>query len=420
MKIYPSTLKGSVCVPPSKSLAHRAIICAALSDGACRLSPIDFSDDIRATLGGMSAMGVKAHSVSGDVLTIEGGGAPIDWPEIDCIESGSTLRFLMALSLVRTGGAAFIGKGKLGERPMKPFEAICAAQGVSFEQKSVHPMRIELTGQLSAGDYFLPGNVTSQFATGLLFSLPLLDGDSRIRFDSVPESIGYIHLTMDAMKAFGVTARWESDTVLFIPGNQRYSARDYVVEGDYSQAAVFLCAGALGADVLVEGLDMASHQGDAAVLDILRSMGAEIVAENGGLRVRCENLHGATIDVSDCPDIAPILALTAALANGETQVINAGRLRFKECDRLHATVELINALGGHAQEFEDGMRIVGVKKFAGGCNVSSYGDHRMAMLLSIAALHCEQPIEIDNSACVSKSYPNYWRDYNALGGRADV
>ena len=420
MKIYPSTLSGSVCVPPSKSLAHRAIICAALSNGLCHLSPIDFSDDIRATLGGMATMGVKMHAVEGDVLTVEGGGKAQEWPEIDCIESGSTLRFLMALSLVRTGGAAFLGKGKLGERPMKPFEAICAAQGVSFEQKSVHPMRIELKGALSSGDYFLPGNVTSQFATGLLFSLPLLDGNSCIIFDSVPESIGYIHLTMDAMQAFGVNACWKSDTELYIPGNQKYSDRNYIVEGDYSQAAVFLCAGALGADVRVEGLDMNSHQGDAAVLEILRSMGAEIISEDSGLRVQCENLHGTTIDVSDCPDIAPILALTAALAEGKTQVINAARLRFKECDRLHATVELINALGGHAEELEDGMRITGVKKFAGGCNVSSYGDHRMAMLLSIAALHCAQPIEIDNAACVSKSYPNYWRDYRALGGRTDV
>ena len=416
MKLYPATLRGGVRVPPSKSLAHRAIICAALAEGTSRLSPVDFSDDIRATLGGMERLGVKAAFAEGDTLTITGGGTAASMPEIDCIESGSTLRFLMPISMVKAGGGVFLGRGKLGTRPLQPFADICAKQGADFRQTGVQPMRVEISGSLQSGDFMLPGNVSSQFASGLLFCLPLLAGDSRIRFDAPPESVGYIHLTLDAMHAFGVEARWASPTELSVPGGQRYRACAYAVEGDYSQAAVFLCAGALGADVTVRGLSPNSHQGDAAVLAHLERLGAVIEHADGGLRARAAGLRGAVIDAADCPDIAPILALTAALAEGESELVHAGRLRLKECDRLHATAAIINALGGCAEELPDGLRIRGVKQFAGGCAVSSYGDHRMAMLASVAALRCASPIELDDAACVSKSYPDYWKDYTALGG----
>lgn len=425
-KVYPGKLKGDVKIPPSKSMAHRAVICAALSDGVCKVTNIDYSDDIIATIEAMKSLGAVITKKD-DYLEVIGIKSPdnkvndnIDSERtIDCNESGSTLRFLVPIAALFEGVNRFVGRGNLGKRPLNTYYEIFDEQGIKYSYKE-GILDLKTEGKLKAGEFKVKGNISSQFITGLLFTLPLLEGDSKIVITTEMESKGYIDLTLSAIKDFGVEIINNNYEEFIIKGNQTYTARDYRVEGDYSQAAFFLCGDALSNEVVVNDLKLDSLQGDKEVIDILQRMGVKIEEKNAGLIGTVEGqLKSTVVDGSQCPDIIPVVSLAAALCNGTTEIINSGRLRIKECDRLAAVTSELNKLGAKITEKEDGLIIEGVSKLKGGCTVWSHKDHRIAMTLAIASTVCEEPIIIEDYECVSKSYPEFWKDFKNLGGVFD-
>ena len=399
--IAPAQLKGTVTPPPSKSQAHRLIIAAALSDGFCKLSNVDLSEDIQATLRCMRTLDADA---SADGTIIRGGdlvdGHEEPAPEVmDCGESGSTLRFLIPVSLALKGGGKFTGHGRLMERPQEPYFALFREKGIFYEQKDGV---LTVRGKLTPGVYTLPGNVSSQFITGLLYALPLLEGDSEIRLTTDLESRGYVDMTLDALDKFGVKAEYDGKRTFRVPGNQYYQHQNLAIEADWSNAAFWYGARFLGCPVEIGGLDQASVQGDQAIARFYEQMRGK-----GSLE----------LDVSQCPDLVPPLAAMAALRAGETTaIVNAGRLRIKESDRLATVTEVLNALGAQVEEYEDHLVIHGKEKLAGGVTVSGHNDHRIAMMAAIAAIRCEEPVTITGAECVKKSYPRFWEDYRRLGG----
>lgn len=401
MTITPAVLKGTVTPPPSKSQAHRLIIAAALSDGFCKLSNVDLSEDIQATLRCMRTLDADA-SADGTIIRgadlVDGHEEPA--PEVmDCGESGSTLRFLIPVALALKGGGKFTGHGRLMERPQEPYFALFREKGIFYEQKDGV---LTVEGKLTAGVYTLPGNVSSQFITGLLYALPLLEGDSRIELTTDLESRGYVDMTLDALKRFGVKAEYDGKRTFHVPGNQYYQHQNLAIEADWSNAAFWYGAKFLGCPVEIGGLDQASVQGDRAIAGFYEQMG------------RAGRLE---LDVSQCPDLVPPLAAMAALRAGETTaIVNAGRLRIKESDRLATVTEVLNALGAQVEEHEDHLVIHGREKLAGGVTVFGHNDHRIAMMAAIAAIRCEKPVTIIGAECVKKSYPRFWEDYEALGG----
>ncbi|WP_148321314.1 3-phosphoshikimate 1-carboxyvinyltransferase [Paraclostridium bifermentans] len=419
LKIYPSKLKGEVKIPPSKSMAHRAIICAALSDGLCIIENIDYSDDIIATIDAMNSLGAKIVKHK-DYIEVIGAYGSDEKPQetriIDCNESGSTLRFLVPISLLFKGSSKFIGRGNLGKRPLTTYYNIFERQGIEYSYEEGN-LNLVINGELNPGTFEVEGNVSSQFITGLLFTLPLLKEDSKIIITTEMESKGYIDLTLRAMSDFGVEIINNNYREFIIKGNQKYNARNYRVEGDYSQAAFFLCADSLGNDVLCKDLDLNSLQGDKEVIDILERMNVVFNANDIGVKGTTNGeLASTVIDGSQCPDIIPVLTSVAALTKGTTEIINAGRLRIKECDRLAAVTSELNKLGAKIIEKEDGLVVTGVEKLQGGVEVWSHKDHRIAMTLAIASTRCEEPIVIKDYECIAKSYPKFFEDFKALGG----
>lgn len=419
LKIYPSKLKGEVKIPPSKSMAHRAIICAALSDGLCIIENIDYSDDIIATIDAMNSLGAKIVKHKDYIELIGAYGSDEKAKEsriIDCNESGSTLRFLVPISLLFKGSSKFIGRGNLGKRPLTTYYNIFERQGIEYSYEEGN-LNLVIDGELKPGTFEVEGNVSSQFITGLLFTLPLLKEDSKIVITTEMESKGYIDLTLRAMSDFGVEIINNNYREFIIKGNQKYNARNYRVEGDYSQAAFFLCADSLGNDVLCKDLNLNSLQGDKEIIDILKRMNVVFNANDVGVKGATNGeLISTVIDGSQCPDIIPVLTSVAALTKGTTEIINAGRLRIKECDRLAAVTSELNKLGANIIEKEDGLVVTGVEKLQGGVEVWSHKDHRIAMTLAIASTRCEEPIVIKDYECIAKSYPNFFEDFKALGG----
>lgn len=418
VKITPTKLKGKVQVPPSKSLAHRAIICASLAKGISRIDNIEYSKDIQATIKAMQSLGTKIEEYK-DYLIIDGTSTfTKNNSDIDCEESGSTLRFMIPISIVEENKVHFTGRGNLGKRPLDTFYEIFERQNIGYLYKK-DILDLYVIGKLKPDHYKIPGNISSQFITGLLFALPLLKGDSIIEITSPLESKGYIDLTLQMLNQYGIKVINNNYQSFIVIGNQEYHAQDYRVEADFSQAAFYLVAGAIGNDVVLTDLNLDSLQGDKATLDILESMGAKITVLGDGVKVTGENLSATIVDASQCPDVIPVVSVALALATGRSEVINAKRLRIKECDRLVATSSQINELSGNVKELPEGMIINGVDEFTGG-NCSSYNDHRIAMMLAIAATRSIRPVIIDNMECVEKSYPSFWEDYKSLGGIIDV
>lgn len=421
IRLIPTKLKGTVTVPPSKSLAHRAIICASLAKGISRIDNIEYSQDIKATIKAMEALGSKIKQYK-NYLIIDGSQTFSKnnvrmGVEIDCEESGSTLRFMVPISIVEENKVHFVGQGNLGKRPLDTFYEIFERQNIGYLYKK-NELDLHVIGTLKPDIYRIPGNISSQFITGLLFALPLLSGDSIIEITSHLESKGYIDLTLQMLSQYGIDIINHEYKQFIIRGRQSYQAHDYRVEADFSQAAFYLVAGALGNDVTLTDLNLDSLQGDKAVLDFLKAMGASVEENPDGIKVTANTLHSTTIDASQCPDVIPVLTLALALAKGKGQVINAARLRIKECDRLAATVRELNQLGGKLEEEEASMQVYGVDYLNGG-QVSSHNDHRMAMMLAIASTVACAPIVIDNKECVKKSYPSFWEDFKKLGGKID-
>lgn len=412
--IKPRMLKGRVKVPPSKSIAHRAIIAAALSKGDCTIGNVALSADIEATLNGIRALGSKYTYSKKDgrvsIGTRKRSGGNI---EIDCGESGSTLRFLLPIALLSGKKIKLIGHGRLMQRPMEPYLKMFSMHGISCitEENCMY-----LDGKLKSGAYEIEGNISSQFITGLLFALPLAEGDSEIIVTTTAESKGYIDLTLDVLKKFGIRVENHNYMRYVIPGGQSYKAQNFIVEGDYSQAAFFLVAGAIGGDVVCEGLSADSLQGDREIIDIIKRTGAKIEEKDGGIRARQTGMmHGITVDAREIPDLVPIISVLLAFCRGESNIINAGRLRMKESDRLEAICSELGHLGADITEGADSLKIVG-RQVLESNNVSSRNDHRIAMALAIAAQRCEglDITIIDAGEAVKKSYPDFFEVYNKL------
>lgn len=415
--IKPKKIKGSIKVPPSKSMAHRAIICASLAQGKSTIRNIEYSKDIEATISAMKALGTIIFQYD-DYLEIDGTTTFFrNNCEIDCCESGSTLRFMVPISIVCQANIHFTGEGRLGKRPLDVYYRIFDQQNISYLYRE-NVLDLYIRGQLKGGEFEIPGDVSSQFISGLLFALPLMDDDSKIIITSPLQSKGYIDLTLQMLNQYGIQIINHDYQEFIISGGQRYQPCDYTVEADFSQAAFYLVAGALGNHVSIQGLNLQSQQGDKEAIDILERMGCKMTPVDNGYQIYPGILSATTIDGSQCPDIIPVIALACALSEGVSEIKNIGRLRIKECDRLRATVEVINQLGGIAKENEDSMIIEGVSSLQGG-QVLSYNDHRMAMMEAIASTVCEDAVVIDNKECVQKSYPSFWEHFESLGGVYD-
>ena len=382
--IVPGTLKGAVTPPSSKSQTHRAVLALMLAQGEGKLSNLAVSQDIQATQDCVAAL------KSGQPAQADG------LPLLDCGESGSTLRFLIPVALAVRGGGHFTGRGRLMERPQGPYIRLFEEKGILWNQEGTC---LTVAGQLEPGVYALPGNVSSQFITGLLYALPLLPGGSRIVLTTPLESRGYVDMTLDMLRRFDIKVEEQEDGFL-VPGNQTYQARDLTLEADWSGAAFWYAANFLGAQVDIQGLNPDSVQGDRQI---------------GTLYWKLARPGDVDIDLSQCPDLAPPLAAMAAVRKGTTRFVHAGRLRMKESDRLETIARTLNALGAKAQVGEDTLTLEGVDHLEGG-TVDGCNDHRIAMMAAVAAVACKEPVTILGAECVKKSYPRFWEDYTALGG----
>ena len=372
-----------------------------------------FSEDITATCNGMKALGVEIQKSSSGLVIKGARPLRLREEEINCIESGSTLRFLIPIALLTGEKITFQGRGSLTSRPLTPYYKIFEKQNIYYSSQEGLPLTLQ--GYLAPGDYEIAGNISSQFITGLLFALPLLDGDSRVIITTELESKGYVDLTLDVLREFFIRVENRRYREFYIPGNQKYVAKNYKVEGDFSQAAFWLAAGILGGQVECTDLNRNSLQGDKVIVDIIKEMGGNISIERDTITTRASRTKGITIDASQCPDLVPILTVLGALSEGTTEIINAGRLRIKESDRLKAIATELNKLGAEVKEESEGLVIHGKEQLRGG-TVDSWNDHRITMALSIASIKCTEPVEIINSGAVKKSYPEFFKDFLMLGG----
>lgn len=426
LRIQSRPLKGKVLAQPSKSMAHRAVICAALAKGESRIDNVVLSDDIKATLGAAEALGAKVLVTDSlkhegrKLVHIEGSGQiTIRDNRIDCIESGSTARFIMPITRLVPDPVVFTGRGRLVERPFDVYKKLFTQKGIDYTD-TVGKMPITLSGRLVPGEYRLQGDVSSQFISGLLFALPLLNGQSRIEIIGKTESLPYIQMTINVLREFGIEIVSENDSrTLTVEGNQSYRALpSYTVEGDWSQAAFFCVMGAISGQITIEGLNMDSIQGDKVIVDILGDMGAKPVIDDQGITFEKTGLKGVTVDVSQCPDLVPAIALAASAAEGVTNIVNGARLRIKESDRLSTTCNELGKLGARITEKPDGLVIEGVNRLKGG-RVNGSGDHRIVMALASASAICDQDVEIEGYDAVKKSYPEFWEDLKGLGGKVE-
>lgn len=411
--VQSAVLSGTVNIPPSKSLSHRAVLAAALAEGESVIENLVFSEDIEATCAAISGLGIQV-SRGKDFLRIMGRGK-LQTPAspLQCRESGSTLRFLIPFAGLVEGPVVFSGEGKLVTRPLDPYFELFNQQGIRYHYDGKLPLLVE--GQLKPDIYKMPGNISSQFVTGLMYVLPLLKGDSEIVLTSPLESRDYVELTIQVLERFGVSIETLTPEHYVIRGNQRYRPARYRVEGDYSQSAFWIAAGLMGTGLDLADLAKDTRQGDKRILDIATAMGADLRWDGGLLKVTAGATHGTVVDASQCPDLVPIVATLAAVSAGETRIINAGRVRIKESDRLKAICTELNKLGASIQEEPEGLVIQGVKRLTGGV-VDGWNDHRIVMSLAVAASKCDGPVIIEGSEAVRKSYPHFFEDFKALGG----
>ncbi len=403
--------RGAVTVPASKSQAHRLLICAALGEEETTLRCDGLSQDIRATLRCLRAMGAEYTEEDGALRLRPIRERPADAVALPCGESGSTLRFLLPAVGALGLRAVFLMEGKLPRRPMEELVQALCARGMEIRQEGE---ALYASGQLRPGEFTLPGNVSSQFISGLLMALPGLPGDSLLRITGNVESADYIAMTEDALRKSGILLEKEGP-VYRIPGFQRPRLpRELAVERDWSGAAFFLALGALSrGGVTVRDMDLASRQGDRRILALLEGFGAEVSVLGRDVTVRRASLRGQSIDASQIPDLVPVLSTAAAFAEGETVIYNAGRLRLKESDRLETTAHLLSSLGADIRQTEDGLLLRGKPSLAGG-TAESAGDHRIAMSAAVAAAGCERDVTVLGAECAAKSYPRFWEDLESL------
>ncbi len=404
IRIIPTKLKGKVDIPSSKSMTHRILISAALADGESEIRNVTFSRDIYATIDSLTALGAKII-IENDIIKVKGISNIASKAVIDCCESGSTLRFMIPIAAALGITSTFKGEGRLPERPITPYNREMTKKGISFDKIGTMPFTV--SGKLESGIFELEGDISSQFITGLMFALPLLKGDSEIVLLSRLESKPYADMTVKCLECFGVIVK-ETNNGYFIKGDQHYHPCNMTVEGDYSQAAFFYVGNVLGNSIKVNNLLPDSFQGDKKIVEIIDNLCYNDNKQPCGFNVNAENI----------PDLVPILAVLGTFCQGQTTITGAKRLKIKESDRLQTTSQMLNSLGGKVTVTDDGL-IIEHSELTGG-TVSSFGDHRIAMSAAIAATVCKKPVIINNAESVNKSYPDFFEDYNSLGGKANV
>lgn len=387
VNILPGKAFGKVCAPASKSMAHRMLICAGMSEGKSVISGISHSEDMLATLDCMKALGVECTR-DGDTVSVRGIDLRKAKPSapLYCRESGSTLRFMLPLALLSGNEAKLCAAASLMQRPMSVFEALCSEKGLLYKQDQ---QSITVKGPLKSGDYTVVGNISSQFISGLLFALPLLEGDSTLHIIPPVESKSYISLTISALSEFGVCVVWRDDHTLFIRGNQKYKAHDTTVEGDYSNAAFLDAFNLFGGAVTVDGLNEDSIQGDKVYKRYFEML--------------CKGTP--TIHIGDCPDLGPILFSVAAAKNGG--IFNGTRrLRIKESDRAQAMAEELKKFGSSVTVYEDTVVVYPAEFRAPKEPLLGHNDHRIVMALSV--LLTLTGGSITGAEAVRKSFPDFF------------
>lgn len=424
VKILPTKLQGTVVAPSSKSMGHREIICAGLAAGTSIIDNISMSKDIEATMRCLKAINVAVDEIPSMIegrkaLQISGTGHPLAAADsVDCGESGSTLRFFLPLGANLNCPLTFTGHGKLVSRPLQAYYDIFDEKFIQYFNDNGN-LPVTVNGRLTPGTYKLPGDVSSQFVSGLLFALPMLNADSVIEITSPLESSAYVDMTINCLAKFGIQIENEGGMHrrYLVKGKQHYQAQDSQVEGDWSQAAFWTVGGSLGTSITCEGVNVNSLQGDQAVVGIMERMGAAIKQDANSITVNSGVTKATVIDAANCPDIIPVLTVLAAVSEGTTKIINAGRLRIKECDRLAAMTSELNKMGATITEESEGLTIIGKPEgLKGGVTVDAWNDHRIAMSLAIAAQKCQEPIVLTSAESVAKSYPTFWEDYKSVGG----
>lgn len=407
---YHNTIKNEVRAISSKSEAHRLLICAALGDRPCEIFCTDTNADIDATAGCLNQLGAHIKRTDNGFFVV-----PIATvnpnKQLDCNESGSTLRFLLPLAASLGAGCEFMMRGRLSQRPLSPLYELLCDNGVQLAPQGSNPLQLQ--GKLSSGNYRVASNISSQYISGLLFALSVAEGESTLTLVGKIESAPYIEMTVDALNTFGADLIYNDEENRFtIRGKERLTSPEKLsVSGDWSNAAFFLCAGAIGSSpVILKDLDLNSKQGDREILSILERMGAKISHTPNKIAVSPSRLHGIDIDAANIPDLVPILATVASVAEGETRIFNASRLRLKESDRIESVCQMLSALGSDIRETEDGMIIRGKNSLQGGL-VDSYNDHRIAMSAAIASLVCISPVTVTRFEAINKSYPSFAENF---------
>ncbi|MEA5136135.1 MAG: 3-phosphoshikimate 1-carboxyvinyltransferase [Candidatus Fimivivens sp.] len=418
IKITPSPLHGALRAVTSKSDAHRCLICAALCDSPTEVVIHEMNRDIAATMKCLSALSADFSQIEEGVWRVTPMTQRPARAILDCGESGSTLRFLLPVAAAVCKATRVEGAGRLPQRPLSPLREEMEAHGSNFDAAQ---LPFTVTGPLAAGVFTLPGNISSQYITGLLFALPLLAGDSDILLTTPLESAGYVSMTLRTLAQFNIDiTTLPNGGGYHIKGGQRYcSPTRIAAEGDWSNAAFWLAAGAMHDSVTVTALNTDTAQGDSEIIPLLQRFGALTEANGGHATASPQVLSGITIDAGEIPDLVPVLSVVACAAVGTTKIINAARLRIKESDRLQTIADSLNALGGSVYELPDGLIIEGTGRLRGGV-VNSFNDHRIAMAMSIASTICTEDVIIQDAAAVEKSYPKFFDDFKKLGGKADV
>lgn len=401
----PGKLSGDVKIPSSKSVSHRALICAALAEGTSYVRDITMSQDIYATIDTLTALGASFETGE-NVIKVQGISIPSEKADLRCNESGSTLRFIIPVACALGTESTFYGNGRLPERPIDIYTRELSEKNIRFDYN--HTMPFTARGKLKGGKFHIEGNVSSQFITGLLLALPLCSEDSEIILTSPLQSEPYVNITTDCMKHFGVNVE-KTETGYAVKGGQKYTPADYTSEADFSQAAFFVTANATGSNVRITNLPDPdfSSQGDKKIIEI-----AERICYNKKAGIS-EDIY---IDASDIPDLVPALSVLGSLSGNTVHITNAERLRIKESDRLDTTSRMINGIGGKAKVTDDGLIIFPVPHFTGG-TVNSFNDHRIAMASAIASTASTGNVTVLGFESIRKSYPDFLNDFINLGGK---
>ncbi|MEM3745417.1 MAG: 3-phosphoshikimate 1-carboxyvinyltransferase [Candidatus Bathyarchaeia archaeon] len=414
-----AVLSGSVKAPPSKSYTHRAIVAASLSNGLSEIRNALICDDTLATIEACRKLGAEISGTPNGAFRILGSPKPKTPDDvINCRDSGSTMRFITPICALADGISVLTGGRSLRNRPMGPLLEALNQLGVKCysTRGDGRPPIVVFGGGIRGGRAIIRGDVSSQFITGLLFASPMAEGDTSIALSTPLESKPYVDVTLDVIRKHGVLVK-EEQTAFHIPSGQRYKPCNHFIEGDYSSAAFLLAAAAVtGSRIRVENLFKNSLQGDRLIVKILSEAGAEVNIYENFVEVEgsVKPLNPISVDMRDNPDLVPVCAVLACMAEGKSVISGVGRLRFKESDRVEALLTELSKMKAEIKVLDDKIIVYGVRELKG-AEIDPHGDHRIAMACAVAALAAKGETVIHDAECINKSYPDFIRDMRLLG-----